>query len=56
MLIASKKPAVTEPKGVAVSADIKAMGDKAGKMITYGEYEKLIYHDSDRSERRCLAL
>lgn len=47
MLIASKKPAVTEPKGVAVSADIKAMGDKAGKMITYGEYEKLIYHDSN---------
>lgn len=46
MLIASKKPAVAEPKGVSVSADIKAMGDKAGKEITYGEYEKLIYHDS----------
>lgn len=46
MLIASKKPAVAEPKGVAVSADIKAMGDKAGREIAYGEYEKLIYHDS----------
>ena len=46
MLIASKKPAVAEPKGTSVSADIKAMGDKAGKEITYGEYEKLIYHDS----------
>lgn len=46
LLIASKKPAVAEPKGVAVSADIKAMGDKAGKEIAYGEYEKLIYHDS----------
>lgn len=46
MLIASNKPAVAEPKGVAVSADIKAMGDKAGKEIAYGEYEKLIYHSS----------
>lgn len=46
MMIASKKPAVAEPKGVAVSADIKAMGDKAGREIAYGEYEKLIYHDS----------
>ena len=46
MLAISKKPAIDEPKGVAVSADIKAIGNKAGKEITYGEFEKLIYHDS----------
>lgn len=50
LLIASQKPAVAEPKGVSISADIKAMGDKAGKQIAYGEYEKLIYHDSKWTE------
>lgn len=46
VLSASKKEAVAEPRGVAVSAEIKAMGNKAGKEIAYGEFEKLIYHDS----------
>ncbi|MDY5033048.1 MAG: hypothetical protein SO064_00995 [Prevotella sp.] len=46
----SKKAAVDEPKGVTVSAEIKAIGNKAGKEITYGEFEKLIYHASKWSE------